>query len=231
MSGGFSIHILRKTTHEIMRMKLSELIFGRVDDPQKTQITENLLRGVWGFDLPHDVAKAKAASCFYHYESLLSNRQLLDDANTSLRDSDTQSTDVINLIAFLKTKTQTSIADIRNSLQQAPPAWLLNPGSPVVQDKVFSFAVRLWLFTKPDLTGGNDTLQEAVQKTLNGINSKPQTQYIWLDFSADTLTRRAGFHIMWTSDLSEHLTFASRSVIRVFSHASVLERYEKATEG
>jgi hypothetical protein len=90
-----------------------------------------------------------------------------------------------------------------------------------------SFAVRLWLFTKPDLENGNLSLQDAVRKPLSKICSTSSNEWIWLDFSANTLTLRAGFRIMWTSDLSEHLTFASKSVIRVFSYASVLEQFRR----
>jgi hypothetical protein len=211
-------------------MQLSKLLSPAPPHPQKAHVIHNLLRGVWGFSRPAAVPRAKALSCFYHYETLLSNRRLLDDQNTDLRDSGTQSSDVIQLITSLKQQTDTSITDIRNSLQNNPPAWLLNPQSREAQDKVLSFAVRLWLFTKPDLEDGNLSLQDAVRKPLSKICSTSSNEWIWLDFSANTLTRRAGFRIMWTSDLSEHLTFASKSVIRVFSHASVLELYENTNE-
>jgi hypothetical protein len=212
-------------------MALTKLFSPEPHDPQKAQITQNILREVWGFALPHAVPRAKAASCFYHYENLLDNRQLLDDQSTRLRESNTQSSDVIKLVSDLKQHAQSSIADIRSFLEHNPPIWLRHPHSREAQDKVLNFAIRLWLFTKPDLRDGNSTLEKAVQSPLSKISTSSSNEYIWLDFSANTLTQRAGFHIMWTSDVAEYLTFASKSVIRVFSHASVLELFENTEEG
>ncbi|KAL8716474.1 MAG: hypothetical protein Q9225_006201, partial [Loekoesia sp. 1 TL-2023] len=199
-------------------------------DPQREQIVENLLRDIWGFASPRAVPEAKAASCLYHYESLLTNRQLLDEQNTCLRESNSQSSDVIALIRYLKQNTQTSIAAIREDLERNPPHWLLNPGSREVLDCVLNFCVRLWLFTRPDLSDDSATLQEALRKHFANI-SHPPNAWLWLEFSERTLRERGHFHFTYTSDISEHLTFASRSVIRVFSHASVMERYEMTDEG
>ncbi|KAI4161834.1 MAG: hypothetical protein LQ342_004525 [Letrouitia transgressa] len=200
------------------------------NDPQKQQIIENLLREIWGFASPHAVPKAKAASCLYHYENLLTNRQLLDEQNTSLHDSNTQSSDVIALVQYLKQNSQTSIADIRDYLKRSPPHWLLNPQSQEVLDSILNFCVRLWLFSRPDLSDSNGTLQEAVRKPFANFN-RPPNAWLWLEFSEKTLRERGNFHFTYTSDISEHLTFASRSIIRVFCHASVMERYEMTDDG
>jgi hypothetical protein len=212
-------------------MQVPKRLFPDRHDPQKTEITQNLLRRIWGFSFPERVPKPKAASYFSHYYTLLSNQRLLDDQNTSLRESDSQSSDVATLIAGFKQQTRKSIADIRTSLQNSPPAWLRNSQSREVQDKVLAFAVRLWLFTKPDLSNDVLTLQDAVRGPLTSISTNPSNEWIWLDFSANTLSQKAGFRIMWTSDLSEHLMFASKTVIRVFSHASALEQFERTDEG
>lgn len=212
-------------------MQVSKRLFQDRDDPQKTAITHNLLYGVWGFSSPKNVPKAKAASCFWHYYNLLSNQRLLDDQNTSLRESDTQSSDVIALVTDLKKQTQKSISDVRTSLQNSPPAWLLSPQNQEVLDKVLTFSVRLWLFTKPDFSDENKTLKEAICGPLNKISTNPSNAWMWLDFSEKALSQKAGFRLMWTSDLSEHLTFASRTEIRVFAHASVLEQFESTDEG
>lgn len=201
---------------------------GPLSDPQKEQVIQNLLREIWGFAKPKAVPKAKAASCFYHYESLLSNRQLLDDNNTSLRDSDRQSSDVIELVKLLRENPNTKIADIHSSLRSNPPHWLINQNHDTL-DGVLHFGIRLWLFTTPDLSNDSSTLQEAVQKPL--IRGNKANSWLWLDFCAKTLNERGHFHITYTSDIYEHLTFASKSVIRVFSHASVMERYENTSDG
>lgn len=210
--------------------KLLSRLSTPADDPQKDQIIENLLREVWTFTSPQAVPKAKAASCFYHYESLLINRQLLDEQNTSLRESQSQSSDVIALIQYLKRNSQTSIVDIRKHLERNPPHWLLNPQSRDVLDHILHFCIRLWLFTRPDLSDDSLALQEAVRKPFANVNHPPNA-WLWLDFSEKTLRERGHFQFSYTSDISEHLTFASRSVIRVFSHASVMERYETTDEG
>ena len=49
------------------------LLFRLEEDPQQYQVTQNLLRGVWSFSSPQAVPKSKAASCFYHYENLLTD--------------------------------------------------------------------------------------------------------------------------------------------------------------
>lgn len=227
------VSLLQYSTYTLdnLDMHVPKRLFPERHDPQKTQITQNLLRDIWSFSLPHTVPSAKAASCFYHYQNLLTNPYLLDDQNTSLRESDTQSSDIITLVGSLKQDLQKTITATDTSLETNPPTWLLNPQSQVARDRVLTFAVLLWLFVKPDLSDGSVTLQDAVRKPLNAIAAQSSTSWIWLDFSAHTLAQRAGFRIMWTSDLCEHLTFASKSVIRVFSHASVLEQYEGTSEG
>ena len=188
-------------------------------------IAGRLLRDVWGFGTTQEVPRAKAAACFYYYESLLNNQQLLDDQNTTLRDSDQQSSDVVALISTPKTRGQDTIEDIHSHLQDNAPDWILDAKNGATIENVLHFAVRLWLFTKPDLSDRTRTLQQAIRTPLLKVNGSSNA-WLWLDFSASTLEKRAGFGTDWTSDISEHLTFASSSVIRVFSHACVLERYD-----
>jgi hypothetical protein len=188
-------------------------------------IAERLLQEVWGFSTTQEVPRPKAAACFYYYESLLNNQQLLDDQHTRLRDSDQQSSDVAALISILKTRGQDTIEDIHLFLQNNAPDWILDANDGETIENVLHFAIRLWLFTKPDLNDRTQTLQEAIRAPLLKVNGSSNT-WLWLDFSASTLEKRAGFRMHWTSDISEHLTFASSSVIRVFSHACVLERYD-----
>ncbi len=188
-------------------------------------IAGRLLRDVWGFGTTQEVPRAKAAACFYYYEGLLNNQQLLDDQNTTLRDSDQQSSNVVALISTLKTSGQQTIAEIHSHLQDNAPDWILDPDNDTTIENVLHFAIRLWLFTKPDLSDRARTLQEAIQSPLLKISGSSNA-WLWLDFSASTLETKAGFRWDWTSDISEHLTFSSRSVIRIFSHACVLERYD-----
>ena len=200
------------------------------NDDRKKKIIEKLLQEVWGFASPQAVPGAKAASYFYHYETLLTNRQLLDEQNTNLHDSDTQSSDVIELIQYLKQNSHTSIKDIRDHLNSSPPHWLLNPQNQEVLDRILHFCVSLWLFSRPNLSDSGATLQQAVRKTFSNFNNPPNA-WLWLEFSEKTLRERGGFHLSYTSDISEHLTFASRSIIRVFCHASVIEQYEMTDDG
>lgn len=200
----------------------------RTSYDQHRAITERLLHDVWGFSSTQKVPDAKAAACFYHYENLLLDRRLLDDHSTGLRESEHQSADVSALVTILKSKWQNSVDEIHHHLNQSPPDWIFNHGNAQTLDSVLHFAVRLWLFTKPDLTDRTITLQQAVQKPLLKIQSSANS-WLWLDFSAAALRKRANFRIEHTSDLSQHLTFASRSVIRVFSHACVLERFIDAS--
>jgi hypothetical protein len=195
-------------------------------DPSKS-IANKLLQEVWGFSATQEVPRPKVAACFYHYESLLNNRQLLDDQNTALRDSDTQSAGVAALISILKARGQETIANIHLHLKENPQDWILDPNDRTAIDNALQFAIRLWLFTKPDLSDRTGTLHEAIQDPLLKINGSSNA-WLWMDFSAMMLEERAGFRMEYTSDISEHLTFASSSVIRIFSHACVLKRYDTA---
>jgi hypothetical protein len=186
-------------------------------------VAERLLRDVWGFRPNDKIEKRKAAACFYHYERLLNNRQLLD-GKTDLGGSQQQSADVVELINTLKSRSQSTISEIHAHLTNNAPDWVLDPTDEATIDNVLRFAARLWLFTKPDLTDRSRTLEQAVQDPLSKITGTSST-WLWWDFSAAMLERRAGFRMQYTSDISEHLTFASRYDIRVFAHSCVLEKY------
>lgn len=186
-------------------------------------LTERLLRGVWGFRSDDKIEKRKAAACFYHYENLLNNRHLLDE-KTGLRESMQQSADVSALVSILKSQSQRKLSDIHAHLSINAPDWILDSGDEETIDNVLRFAARLWLFTKPDLSDKSRTLEQSVQVPLSKINGASNS-WLWLDFSAAMLEKRGGFRIHYTSDIAEHLTFASRYDIRVFAHSCVLERY------
>ena len=206
-------------------MFLSKLFNPSKNEPQQAQITKSLLRAVCGFNANQAVSNGKAASYFFHYETLLNNRRLLEEHTTTLRDSNNISADVISFLVDLKLKRKDSLNTIRTWLQNNPPPWLGHAQTPQTIDKVLTFASRLWLFTRIELRDGNATLEDAARARLQNIAGVSTNAFVWLDFSANTM-ERAGFRIQWTSELSEHLTFASTSVVRVFSHASILERYE-----
>ncbi|MCJ1327365.1 hypothetical protein MMC10_004034 [Thelotrema lepadinum] len=184
------------------------LLFRLEEDPQQYQVTQNLLRGVWSFSSP---------------------QALLDDQSNTLRDSACVSADVIALINHVKPQSQSSINDIRMSFKKNSPGWLLNDSDHVL-DKILCLSLRLWLFVNPDLEDETMTLQQSVQKFLSKIRGS-SNKWLWLDFCEQTLIKRGKFRIVYTSDIAQHLTFASKSDIRVFSHASVLELYESIAEG
>ena len=115
------------------------------------------------------------------------------------------------------------------SFKKNSPGWLLNDSDHVL-DKILCLSLRLWLFVNPDLEDETMTLQQSVQKFLSKIRGS-SNKWLWLDFCEQTLIKRGKFRIVYTSDIAQHLTFASKSDIRVFSHASVLELYESIAEG
>lgn len=197
-------------------------------DLNKRRIVEGLLRDVWDIAHPERVPDSKIASCLYHYESLLADTRLLDDDTTAIRNSANQSSEVIALLQLIRRNRHSPIADIYTQLRANRPHWLLDDSQDVLEN-VLQFAVRLWLFTQPDLSDPKHTLQEAVRQPLR----KGSTSYgmFWHDFTAVSLARRGDFHIAYTSDVQEHLAFASKSVIRVFAHASILEWLETSSDG
>lgn len=67
---------------------------------------------------------------------------------------------------------------------------------------------------------------------ISGLGSKKQPSkydgspaYLPTDFSEKSLTRKGGIRLEWTSYLSDHLSLVGKSRLRVFRHASAVQKH------
>ena len=133
-----------------------------------------------------------------------------------------QSIELIRLVQFLQQRSQSPFRVIKAELRASSSVHLERFHIATVIDTALISVVRLWLFATIALQGENETLGAALAISLpqRGVLRKESLSF---DFSATNLTRKGGFKFVWTSDLSNHLTFASHSEIYFFRHGRLLE--------
>ena len=136
----------------------------------------------------------------------------------------------VHLVEVIKAYSRQDIETLRNSIRASGLSW----SSPSTPDRALDHAIQLgaqlWLFTTPELSNDKLTLSQCVSSTLLKIRQDAKTPRITAlssDFCEKSLTRKGGISIVWTSDLSEHLTFESKARLRVFRHASALRAFSK----
>lgn len=193
------------------------------------KLTANrLLHDVFGFGANNTIPEAASKAGFHHWDQVLHQNDNLLDHNPALGATRPPLEDICELIAVLKQNTDKTIQQLHTQLQSQPLAWIPDATDEVKVDNALHFAIYLWLFTRPDLKDKTKTLKEVVQESLASVTGA-SSAWLWLDFSAATLRKRAGFRFEFTSDLGDHLTFVSRDVIRVFAQTSVLDQYNDAS--
>lgn len=188
-----------------------------------------LLEKVWGLSsYPGRTVDARLDAYLNHYNNLAplaSTLDAFDDRNH-----------VIEVIAVARSRSSESINTIIDAVKQASLSW----GNSMFNDtealEALRFALKLWLFSSPVLEQPTLTLAEC-NKSLHTCATRGSPQghaqqngLLAADFSAKSLTRKGGFYLIWTSELSEHLTFASKDQLRVFRHAQVLLQYQRQVE-
>jgi hypothetical protein len=165
-----------------------------------------LLLGVWGLTFGHDVHHP--AAYIDHCRSLL---DLLAGHSSSQIDRK----DIIDLVELVSASRDKPIEQIRDEIRAADPKWM----------------IRLWLFIKPQLSDGTQTLSQVVAAELPQHRTSQQNPgHLTRDFCAKSLTRKGGIKIEWTSYLSDHLTFVGKARLRVFRHVAALRKYSQSEE-
>lgn len=178
-----------------------------------------LLPGVWG--LASTAPSHRLEAYKEHWKETVSS---IEDPDLSL----TSQQNVTNLIAIVRGNSDGSVEDVETAILGAELDALANSTDPVSVSAALKFAMRLWLFTDPDLSDKSLILSQLVKKQLLQITRSTHLDGLSClseDFSAKSLTRKGGFRLVWTSYLSEHLTFEGTSRLKVFRHASALRQY------
>lgn len=196
---------------------------------EKKQQAE-LLTKMWGLDVNRGRVWSEAYADHYH-DTIQANNLLAQTPSPFDR-----CTEVIELVNLVKCKCLLSIADVTLAVQQACSGWMTTAIDGEAAHCALKLALKLWLFSEPSLNDPSQMLIHANRKHYEpGRTSQNplavDIKSLSTDFSAKSLTRKGGFYLVWTSDLSQHLTFASKDQIRVFRHARILEQYQRGLEG
>ena len=181
----------------------------------------DLLPGVWG--LSRTAPSHRLEAYREHWKESVSS---VEDADLLLALASQRN--VTELIGIVKGNSQGSVEDVETAITGANLNALENGSDPVSVSAALRFAMRLWLFTEPDLSNKSLTLGQLVGQRLPKIASPTPLAHpnsLSDDFSAKSLTRKGGFRLVWTSYLSQHLTFEGTSRLRVFRHAAALRQY------
>jgi hypothetical protein len=139
--------------------------------------------------------------------------------------------DIIELVDLVAASRDKPIARIAEEIRAADPKWMI---SATDDDSVLAsldFAIRLWLFIRPELKDGTRTLYQVVATELpKRTASRHNSSHLSRDFCAKSLTRKAGLKVEWTSYLSDHLTFVGKARLRVFRNVKALRKYSQSRE-
>lgn len=194
------------------------------------QAPKILLEKVWGLNGDRRLGNDAYIS---HYLNLLQVHDLLV---TRLNDFDEYSK-VVELIDLVRNNVNLTLSEIINAIQKASRKWCSTAFDDAAARSALELAIRLWLFRIPSLEDLSWTLSEVLKQhhPSKPVPSWSPAQYadvqmLSADFSAKSLTRKGGFYMVWTSDLADHLTFASKNQLRVFRHAQVLRTYQYGIE-
>ena len=175
------------------------------------------LLGIWSLNGSRDDNRADAYLKHYLH---LRGAGVLQTPFLALQDS----ADVVALIETVRKYVQENIrnhgqtptlADLSGAIQTQAPTWLRDRSDEAVRSAL-CLAVRLWLFTSPPLCDASASLGDAnsqyiLQQLRLPSGHSGSDGRLSRDFSAKSLTRKGGFYLVYTSDMQDHLTFASKN--------------------
>lgn len=179
----------------------------------------DLLPGVWGLNPRTPSYRLKA-----YGEHWKESMNLIDDAELTLNFHK----NVTELIEIVRENSRGSVENVETAIAGANLRALEHSSGPISVTAALRFAMRLWLFTEPELSDKSLTLRQLVEQKLPKTTTSTDPAILRTlsdDFSAKSMTRKGGFRLVWTSYLSEHLTFEDSSSLRVFRHTSALQQY------
>lgn len=197
--------------------------------------SSEVLAKVWGLRGYQELAGTRPYVYVDHYNNLASIALPLNIFNNYKHS--------LELVDTVRNDTSAKISDLIKSVQRASSSWARTAFDHTEAVRALQFATGLWLFCSPDLSNSSSTLAEATKTHLEKSFSSSSTHtsvpatgavastgLLSSDFSANSLTRKGGFYLIWTSDLAEHLTFVSKDQLRIFRHALILQKYQREQE-
>lgn len=224
-------------------MNLSKFSKRRRPNKSARNDTGLLLRGVWGFiDAEANTATYRASPYFDLCDELL-HSSLITPEFEGLSSTD----EIIELAELVRKAAlptfspaiRPSIEQLLKTIRDTNLPWLKNNCSDKACRNALDLAVRTWLFTPLPYNDIQVTLNTAIQAKLleaqpaipSGNQVKPvqvsEIGFLSDDFSEKALTRRGGFRLLKTSDLSLHLVLKNRTNLLIFQHAGALQTYQK----
>ncbi len=181
-----------------------------------------LLLGVWSLAIGADVR---------FFEGYTEHcRNLLSPLNAHCS-SAIDRNDIVELVELVSAHRHQALAQIRDEITAADLKWMISTTDDESVQAALEFVIRLWLFVEPNLSNSALTLAQVVEQELpERASLLPGLAHLAYDFSAKSLTRKAGIKIEWTSYLSEHLSFVGKSRLRIFRHVSALQKYANSRD-
>ena len=183
---------------------------------QKCHGNGEKLAAIW--HLENRLGSSNLAAYDQHVESLLGVNAQLPQLKRAV--------DVTKLVDFLKENRDKPIEHLVTGICQAKLCGALSEKAAFV---AIDLGLRLWVFVSPDLSDRRLSLVESVRCSVSNIgteNGQPTVTNLSEDFSEESLSKKGGFTIVWTSNLLEHLSFESPTTLRVFHHASALRNFD-----
>jgi hypothetical protein len=138
---------------------------------------------------------------------------------------------VIDLVDIVRDEQNLTLQELIEAIRNANRSLLKNSVDDKTVKNALELALKLWLFTTPSFADLSQTVKHAIGHEFTQQQAQPtsyaasKVKSLSLDFSAKSLTRRGGFCLMWTSDLSEHLTIKGKEHLLIFCHARILQEY------
>lgn len=191
-----------------------------------------LLEGVWRADRAEGSPWATCVPAYINYYK----RQVGSNLITAPLQQLNSPENVIDLIDIVrdelaKTGQHSTLQELVDAIRNANRSWLKSSGDDKTVKNAVELALKLWLFTAPSFADLSQSLIPAISQKFAQHQAQPtshaatKVRALSLDFSAKSLTRRGGFYLMWTSELSEHLMIKGKEHVLVFCHAHILREY------
>ena len=183
---------------------------------QKHQGNGERLAAIW--HLENSPVSSNLAAYDQHVESLLGVNVQLPQLK--------RAGDVTKLTEYLRENRDKSIEYLVADICRKKLCGALSEKAALV---AVDLGLRLWVFVSPDLSDRRLSLVESVRCSVSRIGTSSgslASQRLSEDFSEESLSKKGGFTIVWTSNLLEHLSFESPTTLRVFHHASALRNFD-----
>lgn len=200
---------------------------------KRTSLRGQLLQRVWRVeDADDDHWIERSAAYISHYKQVE-----FAEGSASLGEPFSQE-EVIQLVEETRSVVlrKGTVQDIQRALQQSNATFSKKLTTTESVERAVSLVLNLWLFIYPSTQSPGHTIIQLVKSALPAkpsilpANCSAATTILSEDFCAKSLTRKGGFFLVGTADISKHLTFEGQSHMKIFCHARVLRQYQRSEE-